>query len=125
MYLSPEQVKGQIKNIAKQNNTDPRVLMRVYIMERFLDHIAKSEYKDNLIIKGGMLITAMVGITHRSTMDIDTSIKNQNLSEEDARLIIERIIEITLEDGVVFEIKEVAGIMDEMEYPGTVSLRMR
>ena len=63
-------------------------------------------------------MTAMVGVALRSTMDIDTSIKNQNLSAEDARRIVDEIKDIDLGDGVTFEVKEVSNIMDEMEYPG-------
>lgn len=118
MQLTPEQVKGRIKNIARQNNADPRILMRIYMMERFLERVALSKYKDNFIIKGGMLVTAMVGVAHRSTMDIDTSIKNHELSADEAVRIIEEIKNFELDDGVSFEIKEVSNIMDEMEYPG-------
>ena len=88
------------------------------MMERFLERVSNSKYKDNFIIKGGMLVTAMVGVANRSTMDIDTSLKNQNLSAKDARRIVDEIKDIDLGDGVTFEIKEVSNIMDEMEYPG-------
>ena len=118
MQLTPEQVKGRIKNVAKENKADARTLMRIYMMERFLERIANSKYKDNFVIKGGMLVTAMVGVALRSTMDIDTTIKNQNLSAEDAKRIVNEIKDIDLGDGVSFEIKEVFNIMDEMEYPG-------
>lgn len=118
MQLTPEQVKGRIKNAAKQNRADARTLMRIYMMERFLERVAVSKYKDNFIIKGGILVTAMVGVALRATMDIDTSIKNQNLSEEDAKRIVDEIKSIDIGDGVQFEIKEVSHIMDEMEYPG-------
>ena len=70
MQLTPEQVKGRIKNVAKENKADARTLMRIYMMERFLERVANSQYKDNFIIKGGMLVTAMVGVALRSTMDI-------------------------------------------------------
>ena len=69
MQLTPEQVKGRIKNVAKENKADARTLMRIYMMERFLERVANSRYKDNFIIKGGMLVTAMVGVALRSTMD--------------------------------------------------------
>ncbi len=118
MQLTPEQVKGRIKNVAKENKADARTLMRIYMMERFLERIANSKYKENFVIKGGMLVTAMVGVALRSTMDIDASIKNQNLSAEDARRIVDEIKNIDLNDGVYFEIKEVSNIMDTMEYPG-------
>jgi predicted nucleotidyltransferase component of viral defense system len=118
MKLTPEQIKGRIKNIAKQSHADARTLMRIYMMERFLERVAVSEYRDNFIIKGGMLVTAMVGVALRSTMDIDTTIRNQNLSVDDARRIVEKIINIHLDDDVTFEIKDSSSIMDEMEYPG-------
>lgn len=118
MHLTPEQVKGRIKNVAKENKADARTLMRIYMMERFLERVSNSKYKDNFIIKGGMLVTAMIGVANRSTMDIDTSLKNQNLSVEDARRIVDEIKDIDLGDGVAFEVKEVSNIMDEMEYPG-------
>lgn len=118
MQLTPEQVKGRIKNVAKENKADARTLMRIYMMERFLERVSDSKYKDNFIIKGGMLVTAMVGVANRSTMDIDTSLKNQNLSADDARRIVDEIKDIDLGDGVTFEVKEVSNIMDEMEYPG-------
>ena len=92
--------------------------MRIYMMERFLERVANSEYKDNFIIKDGMLVTAMVGVALRSTMDIDTSIRNQNLSAADSKEIIESITAVELGDGVRFEIKDISDIMDEMEYPG-------
>ncbi len=118
MNFTPEQVKGRIRNIAKQNGADARTLMRIFMMERFLERLAVSRYRDNFIIKGGILVTAMVGIAHRSTMDIDTSMKNLNLSEEDVMKVVNEIKNIDLGDGVEFEVKEVSHIMDEMEYPG-------
>lgn len=118
MQLTPDQVKGRIKNLAKQNNADARVLIRIYMMERFLERVAVSAYRDSFIIKGGMLITAMVGVAQRSTMDIDTSIKNYTLSKENARSIVEAITSIDLEDGVIFEIKDVSDIMEDRTYPG-------
>lgn len=118
MGFTPEQIKGRIKSVAKQNNADARTLMRIYIMERFLERLAQSEYRDNFIIKGGILVTAMIGVAHRSTMDIDTSMKNLNLSAEDALRVVNQVKDIDLDDGVSFDVKDVSNIMDEMEYPG-------
>lgn len=78
----------------------------------------KCLYRDNFIIKGGILVTAMIGVAHRSTMDIDTSMKNLNLSAEDALRVVNQVKDIDLDDGVSFEVKDVSNIMDEMEYPG-------
>lgn len=118
MGFTPEQIKGRIKSVAKQNNADARTLMRIYMMERFLERLAQSEYRDNFIIKGGILVTAMIGVAHRSTMDIDTSMKNLNLSAEDALRVVNQVKDIDLDDGISFEVKDVSNIMDEMEYPG-------
>lgn len=118
MGFTPEQIKGRIKSVAKQNNADARTLMRIYMMERFLERLAQSEYRDNFIIKGGILVTAMIGVVHRSTMDIDTNMKNLNLSAEDALRVVNQVKDIDLDDGVSFDVKDVSNIMDEMEYPG-------
>lgn len=61
MYLTPAQIKGRIKNVAKQNGSDPITLLRIYMMERFLERITYSKYKDDFIVKGGILVTSMIG----------------------------------------------------------------
>lgn len=116
--LTQAQIKGKIKSLAKNKNADARILMRLYIMERFLERISRSPYADDFVIKGGILVTSMLGIAQRSTMDIDTSIRNFNLTENDALQIVKEIGEINLNDGVTFEIKHAERIMDDMEYPG-------
>jgi len=118
MPLTSAQLKGRIKSLASRNNADARNLLRIYAMERFLERLSVSKYHDNFVIKGGILVTAMVGISQRSTMDIDTSIRNENLSAEDTRKIISEIMDIDLGDEMTFSIKAVENIMDEMEYPG-------
>lgn len=118
MQLTTDQIKGRIKRYAQGHHADARTLMRLYMMERFLERVSVSRYKDDFIIKGGVLVTAMIGVSHRSTMDIDTSIRNQTLSADTVVRIIEEIKQIDVGDGVTFEIKEAVNIMDEMEYPG-------
>lgn len=118
MALTPAQLKGRIKNIAAKNNADARLLMRIYMMDRFLERLASSRYRDNFIIKGGILVTSMVGIAMRSTMDIDTSIKNLDLNVENVRKIVTEIAETPLDDGISFEVKRVSNIMDNFEYSG-------
>lgn len=118
MAFSQAQVKGKIKKIAKESKADARILMRIYMMERFLERIANSSYSEEFIIKGGILVTSMVGVSMRSTMDIDTSIRNFELSETEAERIVKEICSVDLDDNVSFVIKEVSRIMDDMEYPG-------
>lgn len=118
MELTPAQLKGRIKSLAEKHNADARTLMRLYMMERFLERISLSKYKDNFIIKGGILVTSLIGVALRSTMDIDTTLKNLNLSEEDVRLMVEDICSIDIQDGVTFKVKQFSHIMDDMDYPG-------
>ena len=118
MKLSPEQIKVRIKNLAKNTNADSRTLMTAYMMERFLERIASSNYKDNFVIKGGFLVTSMIGVSLRSTMDIDTSITGYTLSKDEVQRVITDISSIDMGDDVTFEIKDISKIMDAMEYPG-------
>lgn len=118
MYLSPAQIKGRVKNVAKQNNTDPISLLRIYMMERFLERITYSKYKNDFIVKGGILVTSMIGISMRTTMDIDTTIRNFDLTKQEATRIINEIKDIPLDDSIRFFINDVSDIMGDMEYPG-------
>ncbi len=118
MSLTQEQIKGRIKNIAKDNKADARVLNRIYMMERFLERVANSPYAEKFVIKGGILVTSMVGVSLRSTMDIDTTVRNINLSEKDVLRIVKEICDIDMNDDISFVIKEISDIMDDMEYPG-------
>lgn len=118
MYLTPAQIKGRIKNVAKQNGSDPITLLRIYMMERFLERITYSKYKDDFIVKGEILVTSMIGISMRSTMDIDTTIRNFDLTKEETTRIVNEIKDISLDDHIEFILNDVSDIMDNMEYPG-------
>lgn len=87
-------------------------------MERFLERLSISKYNDYFVIKGGILVASMVGVSMRSTMDIDTTIKNFNLDKDTVKQIINEINNIELDDEVKFSIKDITDIMDNMEYPG-------
>ena len=115
---SGTQLKDLIKNLARKNSADSQILLRSYITERFLERLSDSNYKNNFIIKGGMLISAMVGIKNRSTMDLDASIKGFSLNMDELKSVVENICSVNLNDGVTFEIKSLTEIMDEAEYPG-------
>lgn len=118
MMLSASQIKGRIKNIAKENNADARTLIRIFMMEKFLERVSVSKYKNNFIIKGGFLVTSLVGLSNRSTMDIDASFRNFSLSEEETEKFVNEIISADMGDGIDFRLKSIEAIMDEMEYPG-------
>ena len=118
MIKSSQQLKDLIRNMAKELNSQSHILMRNYMMERFLERLANSSYKDRFILKGGMLIASMVGLDIRATMDIDATIKGVTLSEDAIKVMIEDIVTTDLGDGISFAIKDISEIMDEAEYPG-------
>ena len=118
MITTARQLKDLIRNLSKKKSADAQILMRNYMMERFLERISLSEYKNQFILKGGMLVAAMVGLDARATMDLDATIKGTNVSVEDVEMIISKIISIPLNDGVLFRIKRISEIMEEADYPG-------
>ena len=118
MITTARQLKDLIRNLSKKKSADAQILMRNYMMERFLERIALSDYKDRFILKGGMLVAAMVGLDARATMDMDATIKGANVSVEDVENIISSILSVPLEDGVEFRVKRISEIMEEAEYPG-------
>jgi predicted nucleotidyltransferase component of viral defense system len=104
--------------MSKGNSTRAQIIIRNYVMERLLERLSLSEYRNNLILKGGTLVAAMVGLDNRSTMDVDATLKNLPLDEESAKRIVRDIIAVHIDDGMGFEIKSVSPIMDEADYPG-------
>ena len=118
MITTARQLKDLIRNMSKKKSADAQILMRNYMMERFLERISLSEYKNQFILKGGMLVAAMVGLDARATMDLDATIKGTNVSVKDVEMIISQIISIPLDDGVSFRVKRISEIMEEADYPG-------
>ena len=118
MIHTARQLKDLVRNRSKGNSTLAQTLLRNYAMERFLERITMSPYKDNFILKGGMLVSAMVGLDTRMTMDMDTTLRNLHLSAEHAKQIVSEITSIQLDDNVRFEIKSAGEIMNEAEYTG-------
>ena len=104
MIKTAIQLKAKIRNLSGGDNDKAKVLIRNFIMERFLERVSLSPYRNNFILKGGMLVAAVVGLETRATMDIDTTVKSLTLSAENARSVIEKIILIDVDDGVTFEI---------------------
>lgn len=118
MIKTSKQLKDLIRNMTKGDSGKSQLLIRNYAMERFLERVALSKYKDNFILKGGMLVSAMVGLQNRATMDIDTTIRNLPLDLEHAKQIVEEIAAVEIDDNIRFSIKDVSNIMDEAEYGG-------
>ena len=118
MIHSSKQLKDLIRNLSKEVGIEAHVLIRKYMMERFLERVSSSKYNGSFILKGGMLVAAFVGVEARATMDIDTTIKGIPVTMVDMERTITEISNIDLEDNVKFRIKKVSEIMDEAEYSG-------
>ena len=111
-------LKGKIKNYAKSNNIAAQVVLQNYMFECFLSRLSVSEYCDKFVIKGGMLIAAIVGLDTRSTMDLDTTLRNLPLTEEKITEAVNKICEIDRNDDVVFTVKSIAPIRKDDIYGG-------
>lgn len=111
-------LKGKIKNYAKNNYIAAQVVLQNYMFERFLERLSLSEYSDKFVVKGGMLIAAIVGLDTRSTMDLDTTLRNLPLTEEQISVALSTICKIELKDDVLFKIKSVLPIRKDDVYGG-------
>ena len=118
MSNSVQAVKDKLKNISREKNVDFNSVMRFYMYDRFVERLSKSKYKDNFILKGGFYLSRLFGIDNRSTMDIDTSIRNTKFTEENIVKMITEIINIDVNDNVKFKIEKIDSIRDEDEYGG-------
>jgi predicted nucleotidyltransferase component of viral defense system len=112
------QLKAFIKKKAADKNISAQLVMQNYVMERLLERISLSPYKRNFILKGGFLISAIVGLDTRATMDLDTTIKGFELTHETIRSIFEEICKIQAQDDVSFEIAGIVDIRKTDDYPG-------
>ena len=118
MIRTATQLKAKIRNLSGGDSIKAQILIRNFIMERFLERVSLSRYRDNFILKGGMLVSAVVGLNTRVTMDIDTTVKALELSKQNAIKTIEEIIAVEIPDCVHFTITKVTDIMEEHDYPG-------
>lgn len=116
MFTSATQLKAWVKNKSNQTGIPANVILHSYMMERFLERLSLSQYRENIILKGGLLIASMVGIENRSTMDMDTTIKGQSYNKDELRNLICEIIEIDAGDDVSFEIQNIKKIHDSGDY---------
>ena len=110
--------KAIINNMAKENNVAAQSVLQTYMLERLLERISISKYKDNFILKGGMLISAMLGIDSRTTMDMDTTIKGLPLTKDNITNIMDEICNIEIDDNVTLKINKVELIREDDDYDG-------
>ena len=111
-------LKAKIRNIAKQKNIPAQVILQNYMFERLLVRLAESEYKDKFVLKGGMLVAAIVGLDNRATMDLDTTLKSLPLTPEAITGALQKVCTIECDDDVTFEVGTVTPIRNDDIYGG-------
>mgnify|MGYP004609464395 FL=1 len=116
--MNKDSLKAKAKNIAQKYNLDSRYIIQNVMFESLIRRISISKYKENIIIKGGFLLSSIFGFNQRSTMDMDATLKGMNLNKENVLNIIKDIIAIDINDGVRYEIFSIKDIRLEKKYPG-------
>ena len=111
-------LKARIRNIARQKKISAQVVLQNYMFERLLVRLSASPYKDKFVLKGGMLVAAMVGLDNRATMDLDTTLKNLPLTPDAIRNALEQICAVPSGDTVNFEVGAISPIREDDAYGG-------
>ncbi len=111
-------LKAKIRNVARQKNIPAQVILQNYMFERLLVRLSVSPYKEKFLLKGGLLVAAIVGLDNRATMDMDTTLRSLPLTPEAIHTALEEICGITFDDGVTFEVGTIAPIRDDDIYGG-------
>ena len=112
------QLKAKIKNISKEKNISAQLVLQNYMMERFIERIALSDFQDQMIIKGGLLISSIVGLDSRATMDIDMILKGKLVNEVFILDYINEISRININDEVKFDVVSITEIREMDDYFG-------
>lgn len=112
------QLKDLIKNLAKEKDINVQILLRNYMLERFLERISLSEFKDKFILKGGMLVAAIVGVDMRSTVDMDATIKSYPVTFDSIKNILDSILAVPIDDGIDMKLINIKEIRAEDAYSG-------
>ena len=113
---TPEQLKGQIRSFAAKRNLQPQEVLQMFLFERVLERLAKSSYKDNFVLKGGLLISSMFGVEGRTTMDMDTTVTGIDMKEDEIQKIITEILSIDVGDGIEFKFTKIEPIREDDDY---------
>lgn len=114
--INADSVKGRVNNFAKKNNIQPQTVLHMYFFEKFLLRLEQSPYRDNFIVKGGLLISQIIGIARRTTLDMDTTIKGLPLTEKNILKIMKEIVSEEVDDGIDFVVDKVKPIRKEDKY---------
>ena len=121
-----EQIKGAIRNITKKTGVNANSLLQMCLFEGILEKISKSKYKNHIILKGGLLISSLIGVEMRSTLDMDTTIRGLPMNEENISKILHEILEITIDADIVYRLIKLERIRKEDLYEdfcATISCR--
>ena len=118
MIKNAKSLMDKSRNLATRYNITANEVLQNYMFERILERLSVSKYKNNFILKGGLLLSSIMGIDTRTTMDMDTCIKGINLTEEQLYEVLNEILNIDIIDGVKFEIKNSNPIREEDDYGG-------
>ena len=116
--MNKDKVMAMIRKRSVESGVSVNTLLLTYFFERFLARLSASSYKTDLILKGGFLLSSIMGIETRTTMDMDMSLRNRRMDMESIRRTVENIISVTSDDEVSFEINAVEEIKLDDKYPG-------
>ena len=115
---SAQAVKDKLRNISNEKNINFNAVLKFYMYDRFIERLSKRKYRDNFVLKGGFYLSSLFGIENRSTIDIDAAIRKAEFTEDNLLKMITEIINVDVDDNVVFKINETSSIRDEDEYGG-------
>lgn len=113
---TPEQLKGTIRSMAVKKNLRAQEVLQMFLFERVLERLANSDYRDNFILKGGLLISSMIGIGERTTMDMDTTVRGITMEEGEIVKAVKEILAVDVDDGIAFEYQSIEPIREEDAY---------
>ena len=113
---TPEQLKGAIRSMAAKKNLRAQEVLQMFLFERIIDRLAASSFRDNFILKGGLLISSMIGISERTTMDMDTTVRGIQMEEDEIVSAVKEIIAMDVGDGISFEFQKIEPIREDDAY---------
>lgn len=111
-----EQIKGAIRNISKKTGVNPNSLLQMCLFEGILEKLSKSKYSENFILKGGLLISSLIGVDMRSTMDMDTTLRGIPLNEVSITKILNEILAIEIDADIEYKLIKLSPIRQEDVY---------
>ena len=118
MKINKNSLQARIKNLSSQKGVPSNVILQDYFFDAFLKRLAKSQYVENFVFKGGFLLSTTLGIDFRSTMDMDFLLTKLAMDKENIEKIFKGIAEIDVDDNITFEFVDINDIRQEDEYGG-------